>query len=309
MKVFIGVDGGGTKTAYVVGNENNEILFRYEGEGSSYRESSIDHVLGNIRTAIETCLKECQLDVKDCSGLVIGLPCYGESEKEDSEIDQKMKSIFHDIQYKVVNDVEVGWAGSLDLADGVNIVAGTGSIAFGRNHEKQTARSGGWSTFFSDEGSCYWLGRRTMEFFGKEADGRLEKGPLYDVIMNHYGIKNEFEFIDISENEIIPYRDKVAQMQRLLLEAAKLGDKNAISLYEEASNELYFIVKGVAKQLNLIGKKFNWSYSGGLFYAKEFVLPNLENKIAELGGQLVTPVTTPVMGAFLLAKEKFYEMD
>ncbi len=309
MKTFIGVDGGGTKTAYVVANENNEILFQTEGEGSSYRESSIDTVLGQLRNTVELCLKECNLEIKDCSGVVIGLPCYGESEKEDTEIDQKMKTVFHDMNYKVVNDVEVGWAGSLNLADGVNIVAGTGSIAFGRNHDKKTARSGGWSTFFSDEGSCYWLGRRTMEYFGKEADGRLEKGPLYDVVMNHYGIKNEFEFIDISENELIPFRDKVAQVQRLLYDAAKLGDKNAIALYEEASNELFLIIQGVVKQLELTGKNFNWSYSGGLFHALEFVLPHLEARVSKLGGQLVKPSTTPVMGAFLLAKEKFYEMD
>lgn len=309
MKVFIGIDGGGTKTAYIVGNDKNEILFQTEGKGSSYRESSVNEVLEDIRKTVDFCLKECQIEPKDCLGIVIGLPCYGESEKEDNEIDRKMKLIFNDIKYRVVNDVEVGWAGSLNLSDGVNIVAGTGSIAFGRNSDKKTARSGGWSTFFSDEGSCYWLGRRTMEYFGKEADGRLAKGPLYDVIMNHFNIKNEFEFIDIAENNIIPYRDKVAEIQKLLFEAAKKGDKNAISLYDEASYELYLIIKGVVKQLELKGKRFNWSYSGGLFYAKEFVLPKLEKKVSELGGKLVEPATTPVMGAFLLAKEEFYEMD
>lgn len=305
MKYYIGVDGGGTKTAYVVGNKLNEILYRTETEGSSYRESSISIVLNRIRKTIDICTTNCNIKVSDVAGIVIGLPCYGESVKDDAEIHAIMNQLFSNIPFHLVNDVEVGWAGSLGLKDGVNIVAGTGSIAFGRNSSKVTARSGGWSTFFSDEGSCYWLGRRTMEFFGKEADGRLEKGPLYNIIMNHYKIDNEFEFIDIAERDIIPYRDKVAQLQRLLLSAAQEQDVNAINLYDEACNELYLIVKSVVEQLNLTSTHFNWSYSGGLFHAKQFVLPKLESMIKELGGELIEPQMTPAEGAFCLAKERF----
>ena len=72
--------------------------------------------------------------------------------------------------------------GSLALKPGINIVAGTGSIAFGKSRENVSARSGGWSTFFGDEGSCYWLGRRTMELFTKQADGRVKEGELYHIL-------------------------------------------------------------------------------------------------------------------------------
>ncbi len=309
MKYFIGIDGGGTKTAYVVGNEKGEILFRHKTEGSSYQGSSIDAVLNQISTAVDYCLIQVNLKRENCAGMVVGLPCYGESKNEDQEIQEKAKVYLSGIPYHIVNDVEVGWAGSLKLRDGINVVAGTGSIAFGRNEYKQTARSGGWSTFFSDEGSCYWLGRRTMELFGKESDGRLPKGALHKLIIEQYQLKEDIDFIAITEQEIIPYREKVAQLQKILLEAAEQGDTSAIHLYHEASEELYLMILGVVQQLKLSGKSFCWSYSGGLFHAKKFVLPRLKEKVNGLGGKLIDPMATPDEGAFLLAKEYFDEVD
>ena len=74
-----------------------------------------------------------------------------------------------------MNDSVVGWAGSLGLSSGINLVAGTGSIAYGRNDAGEEARAGGWDERFSDEGSCYWLGMKSLELFSKESDGRAEK--------------------------------------------------------------------------------------------------------------------------------------
>jgi len=83
----------------------------------------------------------------------MGIPCYGESEDGDIELEKEIQTAFPGIPVYITNDVEVGWAGSLGLTPGVNVVAGTGSIAFGKDESGKTARCGGWSEFFSDEGS------------------------------------------------------------------------------------------------------------------------------------------------------------
>ncbi|MFR7490817.1 MAG: BadF/BadG/BcrA/BcrD ATPase family protein [[Ruminococcus] torques] len=54
-------------------------------------------------------------------------------------------------------------------------MAGTGSIAYGQNKFGTEARAGGWDDGFSDEGSCYWLGKKALELFSKESDGRVKK--------------------------------------------------------------------------------------------------------------------------------------
>ena len=88
--------------------------------------------------------------------------------------------------------------GILGLSSGINLVAGTGSIAYGRNDAGEEARAGGWDERFSDEGSCYWLGMKSLElFFSKESDGRAEKGALLEIFRNRFELKCDFDIIDI----------------------------------------------------------------------------------------------------------------
>lgn len=123
----------------------------------------------------------------------------------------------------ISNDVEAGWAGSLGMEPGIHLVSGTGSIAFGKNKAGKSKRSGSWSAFFGDEGSCCWLGRRTMELFSKQADGRIPVGPLYHMMRERFQLKQDMDFIACMEAEYIPVRSKTASLQKLLLAQQKRG--------------------------------------------------------------------------------------
>jgi len=303
MNCYLGIDGGGTKTAYLLTDKDGREMATLETDGSSYKEYSVDIVIDKIMSGIHKCLELAGIEKNELCGVAIGLPCFGESKTEDSLILEKMKVAFADIPFYLTNDVEVGWAGSLAMEQGINVVAGTGSICFGKNSENRSARSGGWSTFFGDEGSCYWIGRKTMELFSKQADSRIEKGALYLLVREHFNLIDDLDFIDLMEREYAPSRSKVASLQIILLEAARAGDASAIRLYECAAEELFALVQGVARQLQLEGKEFAISYSGGLFHAKEFVLPCLESKVKDIGGYLKEPMLTPVQGAALLARK------
>ena len=98
--------------------------------------------------------------------ICLALPNWGESKDGDGEFLSRIKEIT-ELPVKIVNDSVVGWAGSLGLSSGINLVAGTGSIAYGRNDAGEEARAGGWDERFSDEGSCYWLGMKSLELFFK----------------------------------------------------------------------------------------------------------------------------------------------
>ncbi len=305
MSYYLGIDGGGTKTAYLLIDEKGIEITKLETQGSSYKDYGADAVIDSIYKNIGICMNLTNQEIGNLRGIVIGLPCYGESRIEDELIKQKMNHAFGDIPFYLTNDVEVGFAGSLGLQPGVNVVAGTGSIAFGKNSKNESARSGGWSSFFGDEGSCYWLGRRMMELFSKQADYRLERSELYPLVMKQFGLKDPIDFIDLMEKEYVPKRYKVASLQKILLKAAKAGDQSAIELYQSAADELFLLVHSIAKQLDLIGRDFKVSFSGGLFHAKEFVIPNLEEKTRAIGGHLTLPIFTPVQGAALLAVSLF----
>ena len=303
MQYYIGIDGGGTKTDIAaIAQDISTLAFAKTGS-ASWREYGVASVVKNMKQAIET-LPLTRTD--SIAGMTLGLPCYGESADGDHELEQALLAAFPDIPLYFANDVEVGWAGSLGLSPGINVVAGTGSIAFGKDQTGEAARSGGWSEFFSDEGSCYWLGRRVMELFSKQSDGRMERDVLYETVRSALALTDDFDFIELMHGAYISQRDKVASLQLLGAQAAQAGSQSASALYVEAAAELCQLVHAIRDQLSFTKESFLVSYTGGLFQAGELILKPFTKGIAELGGKVIPPQFGPAEGALLLAFSKFY---
>ena len=304
MDCFIGVDCGGTETSFAVAERSGKIIGTLASIGGSYKEVGIERAVSSLYDNVARCLAEAGAAPADLSGVCFGLPCVGESVKGDRELTAAVKERFGSIPVIVLNDAEVGWAGSLAMEPGINIVSGTGSIGYGKDMGGNSARCGGWNEVFGDEGSCFWLGRKTMELFSKQADGRLPKGPLYSLISATFSLSEDFAFIDVMENDYLPYRDKVASMQLLLEQAALQGDVSAKEQYARAADELAGIVSGVAARLRL-DKPFPVSYSGGLFKAGDLIMRPFGERVSSLGGSLREPLLSPTRGAVLLAFSEF----
>ena len=298
LKYYIGVDGGATKTAICAAAADSSEFFSELTNSASWREYGVNQVVDNIKDVIYSFPL-----VKDgnVAGIAMGLPCFGESENGDRELEKSIREAFPGIPLYITNDVEVGWAGSLSLTPGVNVVAGTGAIAFGKNESGETARSGGWSEFFGDEGSCYWVGRKVMQLFSQQADGRIPKDALYTTIRNELEIKNDFEFIDLVHREYMTNREKVAALQILARNAANAGSHSVKELYKEAANELCRLVASIRDRLKFKQRPFPVSYSGGLYRSEDLVLPHFFTGIEAVGGKPVTPKFEPMYGALLLA--------
>ena len=303
MKYYIGIDGGGTKTAVCAAAQDASLLKYAKTDGSSWREKGADNVASIYKDIVLDLIGS---DQSHIAGMALGLPCFGESEEGDKSLKSALSAVFPNINIYYANDVEVGWAGSMTLNPGINIVAGTGAIAFGKDIHGKTARCGGWSEFFGDEGSCYWVGRRVMELFSKQSDGRMPKDPLYEIVRKEFNLKNDFGFIDIVHNEYAAFRKQVASLQFLAEKAAMQGSASAKELYDNAVNELLLLVNGICKQLDFSKKPWTVSYTGGLFKAKELVLDQFTHKIESEGGKVSPPCFGPVEGAVLLAFQNFY---
>jgi len=138
MKYYIGVDGGATKTAICAAAADSSLLHTEMTNSSSWREYGINHVVENIKSVINTFPFESDGQI---AGIAMGIPCHGESEDGDRELEIAIKGAFPNVPLYLTNDVEVGWAGSLSLTPGVNVVAGTGAIAFGKNESGETAEA------------------------------------------------------------------------------------------------------------------------------------------------------------------------
>lgn len=304
MTYYIGIDGGGTKTIFCLLNEEGTVLSAYKDGSASYKQIGMEGVVALLEKGIFQLLKEADVSQNENIWTCFGMPTYGESRANDELMESLIKRRLEKYHIKLVNDCEVAWAGSLLLEPGINLVAGTGTIGFGKNIQGDFLSAGGWSEYFSDEGSGRWLGIKCLELFSKQADERLKKGPLYEIVKEYFSLTEDKEIIDLFEKDYQPYRSKIAFLQKLLLEAAKQGDQSAIQAYDDAAKELAMIIRTLYIRLKF-HEKCPVSYSGGIFKTGELVVTPLKKYLSDLNITIVESQGSPWVGAGLLAK--YYE--
>lgn len=304
-KWYVGVDGGGTKTEIAVSHADGIPVKTVLYPTCSYRSIPMEEAISRVVNGIRECLDSAGVSLADCAGCCVGMPSYGENQENDKIIMAEMEKVLAPMPIYLVNDGEVGWAGSLACEEGIHVVSGTGTIAFGRDKNQTFDRSGGWGYFMGDEGSCYWVGLEAMHLFAKQADGRVPRGALYDIVTKAFDLKDAYQLIDIAMAEFVTHRDRVAGFQRYAMQAALAGDESVNAIYEAAADELASLVKALQTRLEFSMERIPVSYSGGLFCSEELILKPLRARVEALGCELQTPKRSAIEGALLLAMEKF----
>ena len=297
--LFLGIDGGGTKTAFVLIDADGRLLARHEATTSYYLEIGFDALRTLLRDGMQATLRQAGVPASDVAHTFAGLPAHG----EDSELLGSFSALLADVvpRSTVGNDMVCSWAGSLAGADGISLVAGTGSIAYGE-WQGRGARCGGWGEVFGDEGSAHWLAREVLALFSRMADGRAEPGPLLGLVREHFELKHDLDLC--AEINGTAARSELAQVARLATAAAHAGDVQARQLLVRAGDELAALAAGIARHLALpAAHPVPVSYSGGVFAAGELVLGPLQAALARRlpGAVLTTPRFGPELGAALYA--------
>ncbi|NLA59152.1 MAG: ATPase [Firmicutes bacterium] len=299
---YLGVDGGGTKTAFMLITDNGEIL-GYEVKGTChYLQVGLDVLREVLTTGISDLLQKTSVPLSSVKFAFLGIPGYGEMLEYVPLVENIVAEVLGTVQFRCGNDVEAGWAGSLACKPGINLVGGTGAIGFGKDQNGNTARASGWGEFCGDEGSAYWLGRQLISLFGKQADGREERTQLYQIVRERFNLKRDLDLIRIIMKDLGARREEIARLALLLYEAAEQGDPKAKELYRKAAEEYALIVKAIIKKLNFDPREdVLVSYSGGVFKAGEYILSPLRELIGKSDCKLVEPRLTPITGAALYA--------
>lgn len=300
--IFLGVDGGGTSTEFLLIDGEGKELSRYKGPTCHYKQTSLENFKDVIQFGIFQVIKEAKLEIKDIDYAFLGIPGYGEIEEDIEKLENIVDKILVKDNFTCGNDSEVGWAGSLACQPGINIVAGTGAIGYGVNCQGEKDRSSGWGHFCGDEGSAYWLGKNLIEVFTKQADGRYEKSQLYNIVRESLNIDNDFELLTIVLDELSMERTKIANLAKYVFMAAEAGDVQAKKIYQAAAYEHYLTIKALIEKLNFKGKILV-SYSGGVFKAGAYILDPLKEYLSKLSKdiQLIEPILGPVEGSALYA--------
>jgi N-acetylglucosamine kinase-like BadF-type ATPase len=297
--LFLGIDGGGTKTAFVLIDGDGRRLARHESTTSYYIEIGFDALRRLLRDGVQAALHQAGAAANDVAWTFAGLPAHG----EDSELLANFDALLEGVvpRSTVGNDMVCSWAGSLAGADGISLVAGTGSIAYGE-WQGCRARCGGWGEVFGDEGSAHWLARETLALFSRMVDGRAEPGPLVRLVREHFELAHDLDLC--GEINGCAARSELAQLARLATAAAQAGDALARQLLVRAGDELALLAAGTARSLALpAGTAVPVSYTGGVFAAGELVLGPLQAALARRlpGAALQRPRFGADLGAALYA--------
>jgi N-acetylglucosamine kinase-like BadF-type ATPase len=303
VKTFLGVDGGGTKTDFLLIDESGRVLASHRGQSAYHLETGVDALQVMLVAGIQATLQQAAVPADQVEFAFIGLPAHG----EDSALLPRLDGIAADVlpveRHRCGNDMVCGWAGALAGRDGISIVAGTGSIAYGE-FETRCARAGGWGELFSDEGSAYWIAREALTLFSRMSDGRTPKAALYDLIRERFQLRADLDVCAAVYGPPPLARSEIAALAPLAARAARAGDAAAHRLFERAAQELAAIVDALRGQLDVPPQTpLPVSYSGGMFRLDGLLTPLLEAalRLGDRRYEFVAPRLPPSAGAALYA--------
>lgn len=297
--MFLGVDGGGTKTAFCLVDLDGRVVAEARTASVYHLQDGIGVVEPLLRQGITEVCATAGIPVTGITYAFIGLPAYGEVSGDVPVLDALPAKILGGDHYRCGNDMICGWAGSLGGIDGINVVAGTGSIAYGE-HEGRQWRGGGWSELFGDEGSGYWVAVQGLNAFSRMSDGRLPAGPLADGMRSALGLATDLDAIDVVVNRWHGDRGRIASLSKVVDVAARAGDAVAADILRSAGRELALLVNVGREALGFpASQEVPVSYSGGMF-ASEHVLASFRESLAD-GAGLRAPLLEPHIGAALHA--------
>lgn len=297
---WLGIDGGGTKTAFTIYDEDMRALERFELGTCHYAQAGfegMERVLAEgVARAVSTGLLGSDF------GIGLGICGYGEGAEATRRILEAVSRVADEHPFELVNDVEAAWAAGLDLADGVVIIAGTGSIAYGACAGR-TMRCGGWDYELGDEGSGGWLGKELLFAFTRESDGRAPAGAILDLVREELDLADDFDLISFAQKHMAE-RGRIAALAPLVTRAAEAGDVCARDILERAAREEAAMVDAVVRGIFGEGDSIvPVTYIGGTFKAGQLILDPLERALPERC-RLFAPVHEPDVGACLLLRRR-----
>jgi N-acetylglucosamine kinase-like BadF-type ATPase len=179
-------------------------------------------------------------------------------------------------------------------------IAGTGSIAYGRNGDRKFARVGGWGYIFGDEGGGFDLTRQALRAVLRHEEGWGPATILREMLLSETGAADANDLMHRFYTIDFP-RPLIASYSKLVDAAANNGDSVARNLIVNAAQQLATAVSAVRMQLFDRGEQAKTAYIGGVF--KSEMLRERFRLLVELedGNSVIAPQYGPGVGALIEA--------
>lgn len=323
---LLGIDGGGSKTlAWLARLENptddctiedEHVLGKGLSGPSNPQVVGFQNAINSVEEAVALAWESTGAPPRPVAVMAAALAGCGRAEDQSRFRFLATRARIAE-EAIVVGDAEAALAAGAADRVGVAVIAGTGSMVWGRNEEGKTVRSGGWGYLFGDEGSGYWLAIEALRSIARSADHRALGTTLTVTLLTALGLREPQELIGAIYGANRP-REEIASLAQIVLNEASNGDRQAFALLERGASELAIAIRAVVQQLDF-PKRFGRDASypdyrlicaGGLLANFEGYRHRLEVHLRQLAIPPLEIVTAknPAMGALRLALDHFRDL-
>ena len=297
MKLFLGVDGGQSSTTALIGDEGGRVLGC--GTGGPCNHAAAGEGRRKLARAVEECVgRACAQAGLDLAAVQFAAACFGMSGgPEDKQ--PLLEAILRAERWVVTTDAVIALAGATAGAPGIITIAGTGSIAFGRNAAGRAMRAGGWGYVFGDEGSGFDVTRQALRAALRVEEGWGPPTALRAMLLEATGGVDANDVLHRFYGDAWP-RSRAATLAQLVDRAAEAGDEVARGILRRAAETLAELAECIKGQLWETPETVPVAYIGGVFRSR-LLLGHFRARVEEWGGRCGPPVYGPAAGALLEA--------
>lgn len=265
MKYYLGIDGGGTKTSFVLIDENKNVVDRI-----ILGPSSVDTVSKEVyKEVLQNGIKHFDKQIEACFAGMGGI-----SELNRDFVISIIREVLPAAKIDVGNDSINALISAFGFNDGIAVICGTGSVTFGTWKGKHHV-AGGYGHNEGDPGSAFSLGIGALRYLARVLDGRKEETDFSKALSKAIGCYSHSELCDYFVNI---NRTEVAKLSRIVTQYE--SDPNAKQIIQNSVDELMEEIISTAKILS-VDEICPFSIIGSLGNAETFFKSYLLNSLSE----------------------------
>ena len=266
MKYFIGVDGGGTKTAFALFDENKNIVAQNETEGSNHEnlEGAIPQAAGIIANGINGLLEKANLKFQDVSGILMGLAGIDHPYQHDEmQVELGKLGI---TGCRIYNDGFIVIKAGVGAGAGIGYNCGTGTCCNCIDNDGNMCQIGGFDVLSGDKGNGHWVGSQAFRIMYAEICLGTNKSQITALMEEKAGIKDKETLL--GSLAVLEDEEKGEAFLRMLIvsffEATNNDDEEALKVIEEMAQRGADFICGHINKMNFTDEVINIVLSGSI---------------------------------------------
>lgn len=266
MKYYIGVDGGGTKTAFALFDENKNVVAQNETEGSNHEnlEGAIPQAAGIIANGIKGLLEKANLKFGDIDGILMGLAGIDHPYQHD-EMQEELKKLGI-TGCRIYNDGFIVIKAGVGAGAGIGYNCGTGTCCNCIDSDGNMLQVGGFDVLSADKGNGHWVGAQTFKIMYDELCLGKNKSLITALMGEKAGIKDRETLLN--SIAVLEDEEKGEEFLRKLIvsffEAANNEDEEALKVIEEMAQRGADFICSHVKNMNFKDDVINVVLSGSI---------------------------------------------